>query len=418
VRISNRKKVVSLEQRAKITKRMIDALSPGETIWDGALTGFGARRQTRDATFILKCSVRGRQRFFTIGRHGAFTCETARLEAHRLLGLVASGVDPAMLRMSAKKSKITVADLCEDYLKSGRLDKPDKRESSWYTDESNIRRHIIPLLGKIGADDLDSDKVATFVDQVSSGATKVDERLGHRRRAIVRGGKGTASRVLSVLAAIYTFGIKHHRVAVNPAKGVKAAKGNAPGRFLTSEEWSRLGLAMSSRASKSRTFVDAIGLLALTGCRRSEITNLKWTEVDLHRGFLRLGQSKVGPRAVPLGDAAINLLKSLSRTNSLWVFPASRGAGPIVGIQKVWSEIRREAGLETVRLHDLRHSFASEAITTGASLYLTGAILGHRQSSTTERYAHLQSDHVRRTASEVSQHISSALGYASVIRDS
>ena len=111
MRISNRKKVVSLEQRGKITKRTIDALSPGETIWDGSLTGFGARRQTRDATFILKCSVRGRQRFFTIGRHGAFTCETARLEAHRLLGLVASGVDPAILRISAKKSKITVADL-------------------------------------------------------------------------------------------------------------------------------------------------------------------------------------------------------------------------------------------------------------------------------------------------------------------
>jgi integrase len=183
-----------------------------------------------------------------------------------------------------------------------RVDKPDKRESSWYTDESNIRRHIIPLLGKLTAESLDSNAVADFVGSVSKGETKTDERMGPRRRAIVRGGKATASRALSVLAAIYAFGIKRGFVKFNPAKGVKAPKSNAPGRYLTAEQWARLGQAMSARSLQSSIFIDAIRLLALTGCRRSEITNLKWEEVDLDHGFLRLEESKVEPRAVPLGD--------------------------------------------------------------------------------------------------------------------
>jgi len=399
-----------LERRAKITKRAVDALRPGETIWDGALAGFGTRRQRRDGVFILKCSVRGRQRFFTIGRHGVFTAETARLEAQRLLGLIASGVDPAIERASTANGKISVAQLCEEYLRLGRLAKPDKRASSWYTDESNIRRHIIPLLGRIPADSLDANKVADFVDRVSNGATKVDERLGPRRRAIVRGGKGTAARALSVLGAVYAFGIKRQLVRSNPAKGVKAAKGNTPGRFLSNEQWGRLGRAMALRKASSCSFVDAIHLLALTGCRRCEITNLKWEEVDLERGVLRLEMSKVGPRVVPLGEAAVDLIRNIPRVHPKWVFPSSRGDGPIVGIQKAWAELRATAGLEGVRLHDLRHSFASEAVTGGASLYLTGAILGHRQSSTTERYAHLQSEPIRRLASEVARGISSALG--------
>lgn len=400
-----------MERRTRITKRTIDALGPGETVWDGALTGFGMRKQRRDAVFILKCSVRGRQRFFTIGRHGAFTAETARLEAQRLLGLIASGVDPTAKRPSTAESEISLAELCDEYLRLGRLDKPDKRASSWYTDESNIRRHIIPLLGTISARSLDANKVADFVNQVSNGATKVDERLGPRRRAIVRGGKAIAARALSVLAAIYAFGIKHQLVDVNPTKGVKAAKGNAPGRFLTIEQWRRLGQAMALRKARSCPFVDAIHLLSLTGCRRCEITNLKWDEVDLERGLLRLEMSKVGPRVVPLGDAAAAFIKSLPRAHPRWVFPSTRGIGPIVGIQKAWTELRTAAGLDGVRLHDLRHSFASQAVTGGASLYLTGTILGHRQSSTTERYAHLQTEYVRRIASDVAQGISSAMGY-------
>jgi len=399
--------------RRKITKRVVDTLLPGQTVWDGEITGFGVRRQRRDAVFVLKFSFAGRQRFYTIGRHGAFTAETARIEARRLLGLIASGMDPSVRKQGTSPAPaISVARLCDIYLAEGPAHKPDKKASSWYTDASNINRHILPLLGDLQAEAVEESQVIDFVWRVVSGATRLDERVGPRRRVIVRGGKGVAGRTLAVLAAVYAFGIRRGFVTDNPAKTVRAPKGNAPGRFLSRDEWARLGDAMVAykAGAGASAFIDAIHLLALTGCRRSEITRLRWSEVDLERKLLRLENSKAGPRTVPLGDDAVELIQGLSRAGSPWVFPSTRGNGPIVGIQKVWNDLRREAGLPTARLHDLRHSFASQAVTSGASLYLTGAILGHRQSSTTERYAHLQSDPVRHIASNVSRGISGALG--------
>ncbi|MFZ3327986.1 MAG: tyrosine-type recombinase/integrase [Methylocella sp.] len=400
--------------RQKITKRLVDGLAAGQTAWDAEITGFGVRRQRRDASFVLKYSFRGRQRFYTIGRHGIITVEEARTDARRLLGLAASGIDPAIAReeQSLQPPALTVGELCASYLKEGPAYKPDKRDSSWYSDRSNINRHIVPLIGQIHVQALDETHVVNFVADVTRGATHCDLKVGHRARAIVKGGKGVAARALAVLSAVYTFGIRKGVVHANPTKNVKPSKGKVPGRFLTKAEWSRLGEAMRSYGGDvgANVFVDAINLLALTGCRRSEITRLRWNEVDLDVGLLRLEHSKTGPRAVPLGDQAINLIAELKRTaSSAWVFPSSRGTGPIVGIQKIWNDIRARADLPTVRLHDLRHSFASQAINGGASLFLTGAILGHRQSATTQRYAHLQSDPVRSLATITAENVAQML---------
>ena len=363
---------------------------------------------------MLKYSFRGRQRFYTIGRHGVITVDEARTEARRLLGLAASGVDPAATRekQAPQAGALTVADLCSAYLKEGPAYKPDKRPSSWFTDASNINRHITPLLGPIDAEALCETDVVNFVAAITQGATHCDEKVGFRARAIVKGGRGVAARTLAVLSAVYNFGIRKGLVDANPTKNVRPPRGKAPGRFLTKEEWGRLGQALREFGGDTgaNVFVDAINLIALTGCRRSEIAQLRWTEVDIEAGLLRLQHSKTGPRAVPLGDQAIRLISELSCTaESEWVFPSSRGRGPIVGIQKVWNDIRTRAGLPTVRLHDLRHSFASQAINSGASLYLTGAVLGHRQSSTTQRYAHLQSDPVRSVASTAAESIAKML---------
>jgi integrase len=220
---------------------------------------------------------------------------------------------------------------------------------------------------------------------------------------------------LAVLSAVYNFGMRKQIVHANPTKNVKSSKGKAPGRYLTKEEWSRLGEALlyyNGGDGETNMFANAITLLALTGCRRSEITRLRWSEVDFEAGLLRLEHSKTGPRAVPLGDQAIHFLAEIERSaSSEWVFPSSRGGGPIVGIQKVWNDIRTRADLPSVRLHDLRHSFASQAINNGASLYMTGAILGHRQSSTTQRYAHLQSDPVRSLATTIAAGVAQMLEY-------
>ena len=298
------------------------------------------------------------------------------------------------------------------YLEQGPAYKPDKSASSWRTDRSNISRHIEPLIGQFDAPALDEAHVVHFVAAVTRGATACDVKVGHRARAIVKGGRGVAARTLAVLSAVYSYGIRKGLVDANPTKNVKAPKGKSPGQFLTWNEWSRLGEAMRAFGGDvgANAFVDAINLIALTGCRRCEITRLRWSEVDIEAGLLRLEHSKTGPRAVPLGDQAVRLIAALKRSaKSDWVFPSNRGAGPIVGIQKVWDGIRTRADLPSVRLHDLRHSFASEAINGGASLYLTGAILGHRQSSTTQRYAHLQSDPVRSVATTAAENVAQML---------
>jgi hypothetical protein len=206
--------------RQRITKRLVDGLGTDDTVWDSELTGFGVRRQRRNASFVLKYTFRGRQRFYTIGRHGLMTVDEARIEARRLLGLAASGVDPATARenLAPKSAALSVADLCSTYLKEGPAYKPDKRPSSWYSDDSNINRHIKPLLGHIDAKAVTETEVVKFVADVTQGVTRCDEKVGFRARAIVRGGRGVAARALAVLSAVYSYGIRKGASGCEPNK--------------------------------------------------------------------------------------------------------------------------------------------------------------------------------------------------------
>lgn len=179
-----------LTGRVRITERLVDTMGPGQTIWDKKLAGFGVRLQRRDPFFVLKYTFRGRQRFYTIGRHGILTVDQARNEARRLLGLVASGIDPSekIADDPAAEPPLTVAGLCDRYLRDGPSFKPDKRESSWITDRSNIERHIVPLIGAMSAATLTESDIVLFVARVVRGDARKDERTGPRGRAIVRGG--------------------------------------------------------------------------------------------------------------------------------------------------------------------------------------------------------------------------------------
>jgi integrase len=397
--------------KLRLTKRVVESLGPRQAVWDCDLMGFGARRQVRHVFFVVKVSINRKQTYVTIGKFGPLTVDQARAAAKRVIGRAAEGIDPRAQPPMEAKAAVTVAELSSLYLSVGPSFKPSKQFSSWRTDESNIRSHILPILGSRRARDITETDVAAFVTAVSSGATRDDKKTGLRGRAIVRGGKGTASRSLAVLSAIFAFGVRTGRVASNPAHRVKAYKGAQPGRYLTREEWARLGDVLRRHETEANpAFVAAIRVLALTGCRRSEITRLRWDELDLEKGVIRLSESKVGARVVPLGEQAVRVFRELKATQtSPWVFPSTRGVGPIVGIQKVWAYLRQKAKLPGVRLHDLRHSFASEAVSSGASLYLTGAILGHRQPRTTQRYAHLQADSVRQIATLAAEEISTAL---------
>src|SRR5262249_30489478 len=206
----------------------------------------------------------------------------------------------------------------------------------------------------------------------------------------------------------------------NPAKGVKLNKVRKRERFLSAEELGRLGEAMdqAERQGVNSSALDIIRLLLLTGARRTEIASLRWGDVDFERGALRLAESKTGEKQIALGAPALKILVGRKQGEPTdWVFPAARGKGHFQGMPKIWRNVATAAGLKVgkaagplgVRVHDLRHGFASVAVADGSSLYLVGKILGHTQAATTQRYAHLQLDPLRAVADRTARKIAGDL---------
>jgi len=398
-----------------ISKTVVDRLQPGQIAWDAEVKGFGVRCQRRYKIFILKYRIFGRPRWISIGKHGSpWTVELARKEAKRLQGKVAAGIDPAEARDEAKND-LTISELCDLYLKEGCT---TKKASTLATDRSRIERHIKPSLGRRRVRQIRRGDVERLLRDVADGKTATDEKTGFRGRAIVTGGKGTATKAVTLLGAIFSFAVARGLCPDNPAQGVKTFKTLNAERFLSAEELSRLGEALSGAEKDGANpfAIAAIRLLALTGARKSEILTLHWKSnsagsghVDFEHGCLHLTDSKTGSKRVPLGAPALEILADMPRIDgNPYVFP-SKASGHYAGLQKVWDQIRRRAGLDDVRLHDLRHSYASTAVASGDSLYLVGKILGHQQASTTQRYAHLSDDPLRDVADRTAKKIASAM---------
>ena len=199
----------------------------------------------------------------------------------------------------------------------------------------------------------------------------------------------------------------------NPCGTIRKYREHRRERFLSMEEFRRLGRVLEEFESEGRkrgepresirsSAVAALRLLMLTGCRRNEILTLKWEDVDREAGELRLRDSKTGARAVPLPHCAARVLSGLSRTpGNPWVIAGARPGGRLSNLNDHWQRIRARAGLDDVRIHDLRHSFASRALALGESLPAIGRLLGHGEVHTTARYAHLARDAVKASASRV-----------------
>lgn len=399
---------------ARLTKRAVDAAKPRGRDWiifDDDLPGFGLRVfASGKKSYLIQYRVPGGTRRYTIGLHGKFTPERARTRAAKLLAHVAEGGDPSKERAEARKAA-TIGDLADLYLAEGPAEKANKKSSSWRADESNIRRHILPLLGGRLAASLMQADIAKFQAAVASGRTAADEKTGFRGRAIVKGGKGTAARSLAVLAAMLQFGVGRGLLPANPAKGVEPYKAEKRERFLSEMEVARLAdtlAEMEEDRTLNPTAAAAIRLLLLTGCRKGEILGLRWEWFDDEKGCLRLPDSKSGAKVVPLAAAAQEILAGLPHVSD-WVLPAARGDGHFVGLGKAWEKVRRRAKLDGLRVHDLRHSFASFAVADGATLYLVGKILGHRQTRSTEVYAHLRDDMVRGATERTGARIAAAM---------
>ncbi len=394
----------------KLTKRSVDAAAAeiGRYIlWDSELKGFGLRVEpTGIKTFVVRYRVgggrRGTLRQFKVGRYGKLTPDRAREHAIRVLAEVELGNDPQTVRTRTRET-LTVAELCDLYLLEGVA---TKKPSTVALDRIRIARHIKPLIGTVRLTALTTGMVERMMHDIAEGKVRA-EATPH-----TRGGPGAASRTVGLLSGIFAFAIRRGLCAESPSKGVKRYRDQSRERFLSPKELGQLGdaLAASEASGANPSHLAIIRLLALTGARKNEIRCIRWAEVDLEGYRLNLADSKTGKRAVPLGAAAVEVFASLQRTGGGFVFPDPRFPDePIRGLDWAWVQIRSRAGLSDLRIHDLRHSFASIGLASGHALPMIGKILGHAHQSSTARYAHLADDPVRDAVDRISSALAGAM---------
>jgi len=389
-----------MTDRKRIGLRDVRAIEPGGEIWDAAIPGFGARRQKSTAvSFVLMYRTReGRQRRYTIGRHGApWTPDSAREEALRLLGEVAKGADPAGDKREAREA-ITVAELCDRYLadaEAGRLltrRGNSKKASTLTIDRGRIERHVKPLLGRVAVSAIERRDIERFMYAVAEGKTAGRTKTRPRGLARVRGGKGTATRAVGLLGGIFTYAVRQGLRSNNPVHGVVRFADGRRDRRLSDNEYGALGDALR-RAEAVGIWPPAIAVtrfLALTGWRKSEALGLRWTEIDLARRTVTLADSKTGRSIRPLSHAACDVLRSTHDFGGgELIFAATRGSGMMTGFPSLWARIVKLGGLPAdITPHVARHSFASLAGDLGYSEPTIAALVGHKGHSITSRYVH------------------------------
>jgi integrase len=389
----------------KITKRTVDQLSPGSRdvlLWDGEVRGFGIRCRPSGAMhYILKMRAGGRQRWLTIGRHGSpWTPDGARTEALRLLGLKAAGKDPASER-DRQKGVITLAELGARFLREYVPQHCKPRTAYEY--RRAVELFINPALGRHRISDVLRADVAGFHHELRDRPYQANRALGV---------------LCKMMNVAEEWGLRPD--GSNPCRHVKKYREQKRERYLTKEELQRLGRVLAdpeTKATESPFAIAAIGLLVLTGARLTEILTLRWEYVVLENGVLRLPDSKTGAKVIYLNGAAIKLLRTMPRMQgNPFVIAGKKAGARLINLQKAWRRIRAKANLDDVRIHDLRHSFASIAAGTGMSLPIIGKLLGHTQPSTTQRYAHLAADPMRVAANTIGTEIATVMNGAKQAR--
>jgi len=405
----------------RITKRVIGALKPRATeftVWDGKMPGFGVRvRPTGAMSYIVVYragSGRGAPvRRYTIAGVGKIAPENARSRAQALLGSIAHGHDPASEK-AAERGTPTVAELADRFMTEHV--EPKRRPGTIAFYRHLLNKIVRPELGAAKADKVTRGQIA-----------KLHAKL---RRTPFQ-----ANRVLAVVGSMYAFGGRIGVVpeGANPTRKIEKFREDRRERFLSTPELERLGAAIrkaettgikwnvdeTKATSKhvpkkiQRTIIGphaavALRLLLFTGCRLREILHLKWEHVDFERGLLFLPESKTGKKTVVLNAPALAALSTLPRLGA-FVVVGDDPERPRTDLKRPWAMVTREANLEGLRIHDLRHSFASFGAGGGLGLPIIGKLLGHTQSSTTMRYAHLDNDPLRRASESIAGHIAAAL---------
>lgn len=372
---------------SKITIRSAKAMQPkakDHFLWDDELKGFGLRcSPTGRKVFVLQYRHDGRTRRMTLGPFGALTPDQARDLARKHRGEVAQGEDPSSDRQKLRRTP-NVSALCDRFLEEHvnvRLAETTQREYAGI-----INNHIRPRLGGMRVDAVTRTDIA---------------ELHHAMRDTPY----HANRARSIISKMFNlaelWGLRSD--GTNPTRHVPRYKEVAKERFLSPEEIDSLWRVLDSRVAQgfeSLYVASAFKLLLLTGCRRGEIKTLKWSYI---RGdVIWLPNSKTGPRRIHLSASALRLLSELPRVpGNEFVIIGEKEGQHITDLQRPWRRIREQAGLDDVRIHDLRHTFASYAAMAGYDLPIIGRLLGHTQMQTTSRYAHLADAPVRKAADEV-----------------
>ena len=380
-----------------ISKRMVDALGAGKdtVYWDRALKGFGVRVYPSGArVYVAQTRGPGGTKRVTVGRHGVITADQARRRAGSILARIKAGETPGSGHAARPRPGPTVAELAERYLREHVAVHCKPRSAKTY--RYLVERYIVPAFGKLPVGALDRRHVSNL----------------HYK---LRKTPSTANQAITALSRILNRAEAWGLVPAggNPCRRVAKYRQRRRERFLTEEEFRRIGRILAGLEAGGRMPVHAaaaLRLLMLTGCRCNEILTLRWDDVHLEAREIRLRDSKTGPRAVALPLAAVRVLEGLPRVaGNPWVVAGRRPGARLTHLAYYWYQVREPAGLSDVRLHDLRHSFASRALALGESLPMIGRLLGHSKLQTTARYAHLARDSVRESAARVAASIGADL---------
>ena len=385
-----------------LSSRAVDSL-PAEgrdrIFWDRELPGFGVRVYSSGRkVYVVQSRSRGVPRRVTLGTHDELTTAQARLRAAQVIDRIKRGQEPIP---SPAEAVATIADLAERYLSAHVAQNCNAHTAGIY--KGSLENHILPALGMMPLAMVETAHVAT---------------LHYRLRETPR----AANRVLSVLSKMFSLASAWGLVAdgTNPCRGVRKYKEKKRERFLTRDEYRRLGMALAEAEAEAQAGADgavspyaiaALRLLMLTGCRLNEILTLRWDDIDRTAGEFRLRDGKTGARMVPLTPTAEMVLAGIARVQgNPWVIVGKQPGTRLSNITADWYRLRAHAGLDDVRIHDLRHSYASRALAAGESLSMIGKLLGHADIQSTARYAHLARETERLSAARVGGSIGADIG--------
>lgn len=373
------------DSRVRISDRFAKAAPAPErgnrVTYDDALRGFGLRVTAKGVrSFVLNYRVKGRERRITIGPYPAWSVAAARKQAEEYRRRINLGDDPLEEREAARDAE-TVKDLFARYAAEHL---PTKAPRSAADDRSMWIKDILPALGPKKVADL----TATDCDKL--------------HRTISADRPTRANRVIEVLRKALNLAIRWGWLERNPASGVRRNPETKRTRYLSHAEIERLDAALE--AHPQRVSADALRFLLLTGCRKGEALGATWDQFDLERRVWSKPEAMTKQRKlhrVPYSEAvAVILERRRAEVGGTFIFSGSLGA-PLVDVKKTWASVCETAGLSDVRMHDLRHTYASLLVSSGASLPVVGALLGHSQPQTTARYAHLYDDTLRTATQSV-----------------